>query len=857
MTTKAINLLSDAQLAQVSSGKQWSFHGGIHPAENKQSSQIAITDAGIPPYLVISIDHKGYIPELLVKVGDPVLKGQALTKVYGAMVVQHASSSGFVYAIEKRTDLHPSGLAVLSIVIETDGLDRSIAYKKPQDYQTQPAALLIDLIQQSGIIGMGGGGFPSHLKLSNAHNVKLLIINAIECEPYITADDRLMQEHADQLITGIEILQHILKPTLTIFAIEDNKPQAIAAINLAIKQAPESLQKNLRVSIIATRYPSGGEKQLIEMITGQQIPLGQHPTALGIVMYNVGTVFAVKEAIIDGKPLISRIVTLTGDAFKKKGNANVRIGTPIQYLLEQYGLEKKHVQKLLIGGPMMGFTITHTDIPVSKSCNCILVPTPEEMPEPPAEMPCIRCGECSDVCPAVLLPQQLLWYSKSQDHEKLDEYNLPSCIECGACAFVCPSNIPLVEYYRVAKAEIRNARQEAQKAETARIRHENRAVRLEQAKLERQAKHQAAAEKRKQQSKEKNGGQDLIAAALERAKAKKQRLADTAQIPESESESENETKPADNKKDAVAAAIARAKAKKQATTETTQTPESESETKPADNKKDAVAAAIARAKAKKQAAAETTQTPESESETKPADNKKDAVGAAIARAKAKKQAAAETTQTPESESEPADNKKDAVAAAIARAKAKKQAAAETTQTTEGESKQAAEKATQEPEGDVTESDNKKNAVATAIARAKAKKKAAAETTQEPEGDVTAADNKKDAVATAIARAKAKKKAAAETTQEPEGDVTAADNKKQAAQTVHQTSEQLPDNSEAIQARKLRKEQVRLHKQELDSHQSITPQETANKKSSLPADDRKAKIAAAIAKAKAQKTAHKD
>jgi electron transport complex protein RnfC len=761
MTKKSINLLSDAQLAQVSSGKQWSFHGGIHPEENKQQSkQIAITDAGIPPYLVISIDHKGYIPELLVKVGDPVLKGQALSKVYGSMVVQHASSSGVVCAIEKRTDLHPSGLPVLSIVIETDGLDSSIAYKKPQDYQTQPAAPLIELMQQSGIVGMGGGGFPGHLKLSGAHNVKLLIINAIECEPYITADDRLMQEHADEIIAGIEVLQHILKPTLTVFAIEDNKPQAIAAINLAIKQAPESLQTNLIVRIIATCYPSGGEKQLIEMITGQQIPFGKHPTSLGIVMHNVGTVFAIKEAIIDGKPLTSRIVTLTGGAFKKKGNASVRIGTPIQYLLEQYGLAEEHLQKLLIGGPMMGFTITHTDIPVTKTCNCILVPTPQEMPEPPAEMPCIRCGECSDVCPAALLPQQLLWYSKSQDHEKLDDYNLPSCIECGACAYVCPSNIPLVEYYRVAKAEIRSAQQEAQKAETARIRHENRAVRLEQAKLARQAKQQAAAEKRKQQSKEKNGGQDLITAALERAKAKKQRLADTAQEPENE----NESKPADNKKDAVAAAIARAKAKKQAAEQATQAPENESKT--TDNKKDAVAAAIARAKAKKQAAEQATQAPENESKT--TDNKKDAVAAAIARAKAKKQAAEQATQEPENESKTTDNKKDAVAAAIARAKAKKQ---------------AAEQATQEPENE----------------------------------------------------SKAKKQAP-------------------------QTSDQLPDNSEVIKERTLRKEQARLHKQELDSHkstQSTTPQKTANKDSSLPSDDRKVKIAAAIAKAKAQKTAHKD
>ncbi|HEY5716123.1 MAG TPA: electron transport complex subunit RsxC, partial [Psychromonas sp.] len=580
-----------------------------------------------------------------------------------------------------RTDLHPSGLPVLSIVIATDGLDRTVDYQKPQDYQTQSAAPLIELIQQAGIVGLGGAGFPSHLKLSNAHDVKLLIINAVECEPYITADDRLLREHANEIITGIEILQHILKPTLTVIAIEDNKPQAIEAIHLAIKQAPEALQADLTVSVIPTCYPSGSEKQLIEIITGEQIPLGKHPTDLGIVMQNVGTVFAIKEAIIDGKPLTSRIVTLTGEAFKKKGNASVRIGTPIQYLLEQYELEEKHQHKLLIGGPMMGFTITHTDIPVSKTCNCILVPTPQEIPEPPAEMPCIRCGECAAACPAVLLPQQLLWYSKSQDHGKLDEYNLSACIECGACAFVCPSNIPLVEYYRIAKAEIRTAQQEAKKAEIARIRHENREARLEQEKVERQAKHREAAEKRKQQLKEKNGGEDLIAAALARAKAKKQALADTVQEAPAE----------------------------------------------AGNK----------------------------------ENKKDAVAAAIARAKAKKQVAAQTEQKSSAETAVSDSRKDAVAAAIARAKAKKQAAAQTDQ----------------------ESDKDK----------------------------------------------------------------------------------LPDNSEVIKARKLRKEQAHLYKQDkqqdtIDKNKNIdstATQESAAKKDSLQTDDRKAKIAAAIAKAKAQKAAQKD
>ncbi|MEH6453387.1 MAG: electron transport complex subunit RsxC, partial [Psychromonas sp.] len=600
MPTKLMNLLSDEQLAQVSYGKQWAFHGGIHPQENKQqSNQQPIVDSGIPPLLIFPVESRGHIPDILVKVGDSVLKGQALTKVYGSMVVQHASSSGVVVAIEKRIDLHPSGLPALSIIIETDGLDQSVTYKTKQNFREHPLEQLIEQVQQAGIVGMGGAGFPSHIKLAHSQSIKLLIINAAECEPYITADDRLMQEYSHEIIQGIDVLCHMLQPQVVVLAIEDNKPEAIAALKLALNNTQQTLNTKLIIRVIPTRYPSGSEKQLIEIITGQQTPAGKHPTDLGIVMYNVGTVFAIKQAIIDDKPVTSRIVTLTGDAFPEKGNVNVLIGTPIQYLLDKYKLDRAHLQKLIIGGPMMGFTISDGDVPVSKICNCILAPTIKEIPEAGRELACIRCGECAEVCPATLLPQQLVWYAKSQDHDKLDEYNLSSCIECGACAFVCPSDIPLVEYYRIAKSEIRNAREEAKKAEVARIRHENRAARLEQAKLDRQAKHKLAAEKRKTQLKDKNGGQDLIAAALERAKARKQALAESSQ---DDTEQVTNT---DEKKSTVAVAIARAKAKKQAAAQNSEQTLSTATTDSSeDHKKAAVAAAIARAKAKKQAAAQ-------------------------------------------------------------------------------------------------------------------------------------------------------------------------------------------------------------------------------------------------------------
>jgi electron transport complex protein RnfC len=702
--TDKFNLLTDVQLDSISSGKLWRFHGGIHPQENKQqSNQEPISDAGIPATLVIPVEHKGQLPELLVKIGDMVLKGQALTKVYGTLVAQHASSSGVVIAIEKRCDLHPSGLNVLAVVIQTDGLDRTVEYVKPQDYRTLEPAVLVEKIQQSGILGLGGAGFPSHLKLIQRNSIKLLLINGAECEPYITADDRLMQEQAVEILEGIAVLDHILQPAVIVIAIEDNKSDAIVSFQEALSNSP--IKDRISLRIIPTIYPSGSEKQLIEIITGQQTPFGKHPGELGIVMQNVGTVFAIKQAIIDAKPLTSRIVTLTGDSLKQRGNVSVRIGTPIQYLLDRYWVNSRSVHQLIIGGPMMGFTIENTAAPVTKTCNCILAPTIQEMPASPPEMPCIRCSECAEACPANLLPQQLLWYSKSQDHDKLDNYNLSACIECGACAFVCPSHIPLVEYYRIAKAEISTAKNEAQKAEVARIRHEKREARLEQAKLDRQAKHKAAAEKRKAQLKDKNGGVDLIAAALARAKTKK--AADAQPHPLKES-AENETgtdnktnnKP-ENKNSAVAAALARAKAKKAAKAEqqenTQPTDHNNDDDKNSssslDPKKVAVAAAIARAKAKKATNVEQhseiinghINNNQNDNEPASVDPKKVAVAAAIARAKAKKAAKLDQSKSTEQSSEtnniqnnsdenesiPVDPKKAAVAAAIKRAKAKK------------------------------------------------------------------------------------------------------------------------------------------------------------------------------------------
>ena len=912
--TQPSNLLSDEKLEQIAAGKMWDFHGGVHPVQNKQqSNQTAITDAGIPDELIIAVEQKGHIPQLLVEVGDSVLKGQPLTKVYGALVVQHASSSGTVKAVEPRTDCHPSGLPVLSVVIETDGLDRPFPSQGFEDYRKEIPATLIEAVQQAGVVGLGGAGFATHLKLAHSDN-RLLIVNAIECEPYITSDDRLIQEHADEIIEGMKIMQHILKPKLMSFAIEDNKPEAIEAFKKSLQSLPEAERKNIVLSIVPTRYPSGSAKQLIEILTGEQTPIGKHSSELGIVMLNVGTVFAVKEAVINGKSLVSRIVTITGDAFARKGNASVRIGTPIQYLLDRYWLNALHHQKLVIGGPMMGFSVTDTSMPVSKICNCILAPTDKELAPPEEEMNCIRCSECAEACPVELLPQQLLWYSQSEDHKKLEEYDLAACIECGACAYVCPSHIPLVEYYRVSKAQIKTAKEEADKAAIARKRHEDRELRLETEKQQRLLKHKLAAEKRKQQMKSDNGGEDPVAAALARAKAKKQ------------ASTETEAKPT-GQNSQVAAAIARAKAKKLANAsienESAESTSVDNNEAAVDPKKAAVAAAIARAKAKKLAKASAEENSSAESvsidsssvesteveATPKVDPKKAAIAAAVARAKAKKLAKASAEENSSAESVSIDSssvesneveatpevdpKKAAIAAAVARAKAKKlaKASAESTsieiESTESVSINSSSVESNEIEA-APELDPKKAAIAAAVARAKAKKLAKASTESTPieiessesvsinnssveSNEVEAtpeADPKKAAVAAAVARAKAKKLAKASTESTPieieSSESVSINNSSVESNEVEATPEADPKKA-AIAAAVARAKAKKLAKASAEEnsstahHQTTITDEESNKALSenQPVNDKKAKIAAVIAKAKAKKLAQKD
>ena len=478
---------------QIKAGQLWDFHGGIHPpARKKQTSQAPIAQMPLPERLYLPLrQHIGVAGKLLVKVGDLVLKGQALTAADNAMAIPiHAPTSGQIIAIENYPSAHPSALPEPCVVLQPDGLEQWRP-RHALDYLHTERSHLLARIQQAGIAGMGGAGFPTHIKSGASSGVDYLIVNAVECEPYISADDALMQHHAATIVRGIDILCKLLNPKAVLIGIEDDKPLAIAAMQQACQGKADYL-----VRVVPAKYPSGGEKQLIQLLTSKEVPNGRRPLDIGIVMQNVGTVFAIAQAIEEDIPLISRIVTVVGQTLQHSQNMRALIGTPVGALLDACGFAPEPTQRVIMGGPMMGFTLPTLQIPLVKTTNCIIAPTQHELPAAGPEMDCIRCGACADVCPAVLLPQQLVWYAKAKDYDQLKTHHLADCIECGACAYVCPSEIPLVQYYRVAKAEIRELAREELKAELAKARFEARNERLERDKQQRAERNQALAAQR-------------------------------------------------------------------------------------------------------------------------------------------------------------------------------------------------------------------------------------------------------------------------------------------------------------------------------------------------------------------------
>lgn len=507
------------------------FHGGVFPPENKdQSMELPLGELPIPEELVFPLSqHMGAPAHPFVKVGDKVLAGQKIAAAVGNFSAAiHASSSGEVSAIEERVLPHPSGMNDLCIVIKTDGKHEQENLSPVADYTQVNPKELIEQIREAGITGLGGAGFPTAVKLNpqSHHEIDTLILNGTECEPYITADHSLMLNYAREIIEGAKLLAYILgKPQHILIGVEDNKPDAIEVLAEAVKNYSDGYP--IQIITFPTKYPSGGEKQLIQLLTGKEVPSGAIPASMGIVMQNIGTAVAAYEAIVKGQPLISRITTFVGESLQAQRNIKVLLGTPVSFVLEQLGYQSDNNEKLIMGGPMMGFTLDNPNIPLVKSTNCIIAPSKSELPPQPDAQECIRCGMCAEACPASLLPQQLYWYSKAEEYERAQNYQLFDCIECGACSFVCPSNIPLVQYYRAAKGEIRKHEQEKVKSDHARQRFEFRKQRLQKAEEEkaakREARKKAAAEAKRKQAEKTNSAataedtkNDPVAAAMAR-----------------------------------------------------------------------------------------------------------------------------------------------------------------------------------------------------------------------------------------------------------------------------------------------------------------------------------------------------
>lgn len=484
--------------------------GGLKlPGFKSISMSQAIQDAPLAKVLTIPLkQHIGHAAEAIVKVGDPVLKGQmiAAAKDYISTPV-HAPSSGKIIAIDKRLVPHPSGITTDCIVIETDSEERWVECTQHSNYRQLDASALRNIIRDAGIVGLGGAGFPSFIKLNPGPGniVDTLILNGAECEPYITCDAMLMHEHSRKIIDGLNIMRHALQVEHCIIAVEDNQR---AAHTMLVNALQEHEAEYINIIQIPTQYPIGGEKQLIKTLTGKEVPSNGLPINIGVVCHNVATAAAIADAVLEGKPLISRYVTITGEGIERPCNLNVLIGTPFSELIDLCGKNNK-AEQIIMGGPMMGFEVSKEDIPVIKTCNCILVQSKSTRPD--YVMPCIRCGQCANVCPAQLLPQQLYWYARAKNFDKTQDYNLFDCIECGCCTYVCPSHIPLVQYYRFAKTEIWAQEQEKKSSDIARQRHEFRQFRMERKKAEN--------EERKRQKREllkKVNGEKVMAKMLKK-----------------------------------------------------------------------------------------------------------------------------------------------------------------------------------------------------------------------------------------------------------------------------------------------------------------------------------------------------
>ncbi|MDT8319841.1 MAG: electron transport complex subunit RsxC [Xanthomonadales bacterium] len=494
------------------------FPGGLHLRHNKRiSCELPIALAPLPAQLSVPLlQYSGDEAKPIVSSGQSVLKGEEIAaSSHPHATPLHAPTSGTIVAIEPRPASHPSGLDGLSIVIETDGADRWKDLQPLAGWRQAEPSLLRKKIRDAGIVGLGGAMFPTSAKVDSGsvRDVHTLILNGAECEPFISCDEMLMREQPAAVVLGAQVLQRAVGASRTVIAIEDRMGAVSDALQRALNAAGAS---DIDLVKVTTIYPEGGEKQLVQILTGLEVPSGGTPLDLGLLCQNVATAAAAAQAVVEGKPLIERIVTVTGNGVLRPRNLLALIGTPIELLINECGGYTPTATRLVLGGPMMGYALRSDANPVTAAANCVLVLTEAELQAPQPEMPCIRCGECGRVCPAMLLPQELNRFVRNGLWSEAADYGLKDCIECGCCDFVCPSQIPLVDWFRYGKAELRLRARERREAECARQRFEAREARLEQENTER---------KRRREEKKRALGNDQekqrrIADAVERARRK-------------------------------------------------------------------------------------------------------------------------------------------------------------------------------------------------------------------------------------------------------------------------------------------------------------------------------------------------
>lgn len=501
----------------------WRFNGGLElDARTARSTAGPIRVLPPPGRLVLPLSqHIGQPAEPVVAVGERVLRGQPVARPSGPVGAKvHAPTSGRVAAIAAHAVPHPGGLAAPCLVLESDGADEAWGgYPPVSDWPSLSGPALRARVRAAGIVGLGGAAFPTDVKLGASAGLKLLIVNGAECEPYISCDDMLMRERAGQVVQGIRLLLRALEIREAVIAIEENKPEAREALDAALARAGEA---PIQVVTVPAVYPEGGEKQLIKVLTGEEVPARGVPPDIGFLCHNVGTVAGVARAVLEGEPLISRIVTVTGDGVASPGNVEARLGTPVSALVEACGGYTGEAAHLVMGGAMMGFPLVSDAVPVVKAMNCIVAASRAEIPPRRPSVACIRCGECAVVCPAQLLPQQLYWHARAGELDRALDYHLFDCIECGCCDVACPSQIPLVSYFRYAKSEAWARERDRSRAELARQRFEARQSRVEGEKEAKRRRLEEKARNLEQSRGDEAARRQMVEDAMRRVKARRE-----------------------------------------------------------------------------------------------------------------------------------------------------------------------------------------------------------------------------------------------------------------------------------------------------------------------------------------------